>query len=105
MLEEQQALSEARILLTVFTAVHIRPLIDGGMMGQVELVEHGFVKVKGKGREVRIFELRELPTWPGLPASYLRGGRRTLHGISQMENPEEIQALQGNIPGVVKSSW
>ena len=78
-------------------------------MGQVELVEHGFVKVKGKDREVRIFELKEPSAWLGLPASYLRGGRRTLHGISQMENSEEIQALQGNIrlriawPG--QSSW
>ena len=95
MLEEQQALSEARILLTEFTAVHIRPLIDGGMMGQVELVEHGFVKFKGKGREVRIFELKEPPAQcpvPGLPAPFRRPKNADI-GVATPWNRQAMPAV------------
>jgi adenylate cyclase len=48
---------QARILMTEYTADRIRPLIDDGRIGHVELKYRGGTKVKGKEKELPIYEL------------------------------------------------
>lgn len=50
----------AKILMTEFTAERIKPLIESKRIGHVELRYRGSTKVKGKARELGIYELVEL---------------------------------------------
>jgi adenylate cyclase len=50
---------QANILLTESTFKHIQPLIESGDIRRIELIERGFVKVKGRDKDVHIYELSE----------------------------------------------
>lgn len=50
---------KARILMTEFTAEHIQSVIDAGKFGHLELRWRGTTKVKGKEKELGIYELIE----------------------------------------------
>ncbi len=50
---------QANILLTEPTFKHIEPLVESGDIRRVQVIERGFVKVKGKDNDVHIYELRE----------------------------------------------
>lgn len=49
----------ARILITESTAERIRPLVEANGFGHVEMIPRGTVAVKGKEKELGIYELRE----------------------------------------------
>lgn len=51
---------EAKILMTQFTAEHIRPIIESKRMGHVRLDYKDTVKVKGKELDLEIYELVDL---------------------------------------------
>lgn len=50
-----------KIILTEFTKNYLEKTITSGLLGHFELKELETVKVKGKEKEVRIFELKSLP--------------------------------------------
>lgn len=50
---------QANILVTESTFKHIQPLVESGDIRRVQLIERGFVKVKGRDKDVHIYELRE----------------------------------------------
>jgi adenylate cyclase len=51
---------KARIIVTEFTLNHLKPSIEKGSIGHCEIEERDTVKVKGKEKEVKIFELKGL---------------------------------------------
>jgi adenylate cyclase len=50
----------AKIIITEFTLEHIRPFIEKKLFGHIELNELDRVRVKGREKEVRIFELKNM---------------------------------------------
>ncbi len=58
----------AKIIVTEFTIDHLATLIGKGLIGHYQLKEQDIVKVKGKEREVKIFELKSLPHEKSQPA-------------------------------------
>jgi adenylate cyclase len=50
----------ARILITENTVEHVKPVIEKGLFGHLELRELAYVKVKGKEKEVKIFAVKDL---------------------------------------------
>jgi adenylate cyclase len=56
----------AKILVTEFTAVHVRKLIDEKRLGHVDLVYRDSVKVKGKEIPLGIYELIDTEVMPQL---------------------------------------
>ena len=51
----------AKIIVTGFTINYLATLIEKGLIGHYQLSEQDTVKVKGKEKEVKIFELKSLP--------------------------------------------
>lgn len=58
--EKLTRIYQAKIILTEFTKHHLESLTEKGLMGHCSLKERDTVKVKGKEKEVKIFELRNL---------------------------------------------
>jgi adenylate cyclase len=50
---------KAKILITESTCSHIRPLVESGSIRGVRLIERGFVKVRGRDKDVLIYDLGE----------------------------------------------
>jgi len=58
----------AKIIVTGFTINYLATLIEKGLIGHYQLSEQDTVKVKGKEKEVKIFELKSLPHEKSQPA-------------------------------------
>jgi adenylate cyclase len=52
---------KTRILITEFTEKKIKPLVDKGAFGHIELNETDTVKVKGKDRPVKVYSVKSIP--------------------------------------------
>ncbi|MFZ5907925.1 MAG: CHASE2 domain-containing protein [Nitrospirota bacterium] len=51
---------DAKVIITEFTLEHIQPYIEKRLFGHVELNELDRVRVRGREREIRIFELKNM---------------------------------------------